>query len=102
MMAGNHAIGNGRLHRFENRVDDGHRKRHPPAHSGRFHGADHGSGREFHRQWTKAALVDGIVRVRVIVECDELTIDLTEVSPASARLLQFRDDHGPCLRSSCL
>ena len=37
------------------------------------------------------------IRVKVIVEDDEMTIDLTEVSQPGARLLQFRHHHRPCL-----
>ncbi len=38
------------------------------------------------------------IKVKVIVDGDEMTIDLTEVSHAGARLLQFRQHHRLCLR----
>ena len=35
------------------------------------------------------------IKVRVIKKGDEMTIDLSDVSRAGARLLQFRRDHRP-------
>ena len=42
------------------------------------------------------------IKVKVIVKGDEMTIDLTDVVEAGARLLQFRHHHRLCLRAGGL
>ena len=64
VMAGDHAAGNRRRQRLEDRVDDGHRIGHPPAHRRRPHRADHAARRHDDLEAAERAVVDRIVRRR--------------------------------------
>jgi hypothetical protein len=87
-MAGNDAIGQRRRQRLEDRVDDGHRKRHPHPHRRRLLRADDTAGRQYNVERAELSVIDRQIERR----CQTFECNLAAgAARGLARIVEARD-----------